>query len=163
MESAIQKYETDPEAWLGLGLALKRQGKASDAAFHRASELDPRYALPVTELAVNALARKDWENAARLARQAIEINPGALPEARLYLATALLNTGGFAEAENESRLAWEQSSTTLHRAKYVRGIALVKFGRGAEAKALLRDYADVVAGTDEAQRVLGVIESLPNP
>lgn len=162
LEAALKKYETDPEGWMGLGLALKRQAKPSEAAFQRASELDPRYVLPLLELALSSLARKDWEIAARFARQSIAINPGASPEARLYLATALLNTGDFAEAENESRLAWEQSNATLQRANYVRGIALVKLERVDEAKALLREYARVVAGTDEAKRVLGVIENLPN-
>jgi Flp pilus assembly protein TadD len=162
LEAALKKYETDPEAWMGLGLALKKQGKASEAAFQRASELDPRYAMPLMELALSALARKDWASATRFARQSIEINPGALPEARLYLATALLNNGDFAEAENESRLAWEHSNATLQRANYVRGIALVKLERVAEAKVLLRIYAQAVAGTDEAKRVLGVIESLPS-
>lgn len=105
LESALKKYETDPEAWFGLGLARKRQGKPADSAFQRASELDSRYAKPLVELAVGALARKDRPNAIRLTRQAIELNPAALPEARLYLATAYLNTGEFSEAEKESRLA----------------------------------------------------------
>lgn len=49
LEKALEKYERDPEAWVALGITLRRQNDMAKAraAFEKATEIDPRFVPPL--------------------------------------------------------------------------------------------------------------------
>lgn len=160
LEKALERYADDPEAWTGLGIALQRQGDDAKAreAWEKASQLDARFVPPILQLGLAALQTKDWNRAMDLYRKALSVNPAGLPEARVYLATAMLNTGDFAAAEKEARVAAEAG--TVAKAHHILGVALVKLDRKQEGLAEMRTFVRLTGSSPEAKVVEGQIRML---
>jgi len=88
--NAVQATPTDPQAHLGLGLALekKRSWQAALAEFQKASELDPRLADPLRGVGAMQLRLGNPTAAEAAFRKAVEIDR-KFPEATLGLGDAL--------------------------------------------------------------------------
>lgn len=160
LEAALNKYDADPEAWHGLGVARRNLGDAAGArtALERAAALDTRYAPPLRELALLALQAKDWSAAAELSRRALEINPAAMLPARLYRATSLLNLGDYSGAETEARAAL--GTDLAARAHHLLGVAIAKQGRLAEAVSELEESLRLAPSAPETTTVQQQLELL---
>jgi Flp pilus assembly protein TadD len=150
LQSALQRYETDPESWHGIGLSYRQQGKRNEArsAFEKAAALDQRFVPPLIELSLMALQEKSWTIAIERGRQALQHNPANFPQARIYLATAFLNTGDFAAAEQEAR-----GATPLPKAHHLLGVALAKLDRLPEAIQQFEQFLTLAPNAPEAATV----------
>ena len=97
--NAVQELPTDPQAHLGLGLALekKRSWQAALAEFQKASELDPRLADPLRGIGAMQLRLGNPAAAEVAFRKAIEIDR-KFPEAQLGLGDALTQLKRYDEA-----------------------------------------------------------------
>jgi Tfp pilus assembly protein PilF len=110
LEKAVEIYPEFAEAWQVLGevrLELQDREGGRDA-FERASAADPRFALPFLSLAAMELDDQQWEAAAEMSHQALEINP-RLAKARYFGALADSSLGNLDEAETSA--LWVQSSS----------------------------------------------------
>lgn len=150
LQTALKEYETDPESWHGLGRTHRQQAKRNEArsAFEKAAALDQRFVAPLIELSLMALQEKSWTIAIKRGRQALQHNPANFPQARIYLATAYLNTGDFAAAEIEARAA-----TPLPKAHHLLGVALAKLDRLPEAIQQFEQFLTLALNAPEAATV----------
>jgi len=162
LESAVGKYENDPEAWLGIGIAQRRLAEPAKAraAFEKAATLDPRFALPSVELSLIALQDKDWPRAIQHGQNVTATYPEAFPEVRLYLATAYLNTANFTAAEAEARNVLASKPPTNPKAHHLLGVALAKQDRIPEAIAEFQFFIEKSPNTPDADLVRKHIQML---
>ena len=97
--NAVQAMPNDPQAHLGLGLALerKRSWQAALAEFQKASELDPRLAEPLRGQGAMQMRLGNATAAEAAFRKAVEIDR-KFPEAQLGLGDALTELGRYDDA-----------------------------------------------------------------
>jgi tetratricopeptide (TPR) repeat protein len=97
--NAVQELPNDPQAHLGLGLALekKRSWQAALAEFQKASDLDPRLADPLRGVGAMQLRLGNPAAAEVAFRKAVEIDR-KFPEAQLGLGDALTQLKRYDEA-----------------------------------------------------------------
>ena len=109
LDKAVEIYPEFAAAWQLLGEVHLRQEARPEAraAFERAIASDSEFALPFLSLAAIELDAQQWQEAVRLSRQALEINP-RLARAHYFKALADTSLGNLAAAE-ESAL-WVQNS-----------------------------------------------------
>ncbi len=100
LEKAIEIYPEFAVAWFMLGEVRVAQNDRSGAteAFHQAIAADPDYSNPRASLALIAMAEERWEDAARLADDALEISPSYI-RAHYFRAMANSNLGRINAAE----------------------------------------------------------------
>ena len=100
LEKAVEIYPEFAVAWFMLGEVRVVQNDRSGAteAFHQAIAADPDYSNPRASLALIALAEERWEDAARLADDALEISPSHI-RAHYLRAVANSNLGRIDVAE----------------------------------------------------------------
>lgn len=160
LERALKLYESDPEAWVGMGLARARQGDAPGARdyFAKASALDNRFTPPYVELARLALEEKNWTVAAQHCETALAINPLGLPLAHLFLAMARLNQADYAGAASAARTAISVNGPP--KAHHVLGVALVKLGQEEEGLAAMDEFLKLAPGAPEAELVRRQLQAL---
>jgi tetratricopeptide (TPR) repeat protein len=129
-----------PEVQHNLGLAYKRKGdlEAAEAAFRKATELDPDFAEPHGALAVMLAQAGKRDEAIVEEEIAVELDP----ESTLYLynlAVLYKDSGRPAEAE-QAFLALEELDPDNAEIQYHLGTTLLGLGRVDEAIAYLEKY-----------------------
>ncbi len=113
--AATSEFPKYAEAWVALGETDERLNKLEEAkkAFLSAAAADSRYVSPYDMLARLYVVQKDWSNAAKYSKQAIELNPLEFPSSFWYNAMANFNLKNMPEAE-KSALALVKIDTHHH-------------------------------------------------
>jgi tetratricopeptide (TPR) repeat protein/peroxiredoxin len=90
---------TLPDAWNNLGVLATREGRISDSIekFQQALKLDPRHLLSLDNLGNAYRAGKQWDDARRVLKFALEVAPDD-PEANYSLGMVFAQTGDTAKA-----------------------------------------------------------------
>jgi tetratricopeptide (TPR) repeat protein len=106
-EQALRRaLALDPEsaqARVNLGMVLLGQGKKAEAArsLEEAVKKDPGLASPHFFLGMIAYQKRDMEMAQREFQRTLELDPEAMPGARVYLASVLAWQGNLAQATRQ--------------------------------------------------------------
>jgi protein O-mannosyl-transferase len=152
-EHALSRNPLASKLHSSLGGYWLRRGKPELGlpAIDRALALDSESAHAHYNLARWSWDRKDYAQAAGLARRSLALEPGSV-DARLLLGAALLEQGRAAEASAplEEAAALKPWSP---EARYNLGRALMALGKNAEAAAELERFAQLAPGDPDAPAV----------
>jgi tetratricopeptide (TPR) repeat protein len=167
LRKAIAVYADYAAAWVLLGQALDAQQKRPEArkACSQASSVDPKYVAPYLCLAELSAAESDWEQVARLAERALELDPVRNIYSFYYAAYAGVHLRRFREAETSALAALQ-----LDRFNFLPQLHLLlaqvyaEKGDGPSEMAELREFLRLAPNSDDAagaKNTLAEIESGP--
>ncbi|MCZ6768604.1 MAG: tetratricopeptide repeat protein [Acidobacteria bacterium] len=157
LEKAVKIYPEFAAAWNLLGeVSLELEDwPAAHESFLAAVAADSQYASPLISLAMLELEEENWEEAAHLSRQALELDSG-LVRAHYFNAVASSSLGQLDAAE-ESVLQIQESSRAQNYpfAHYILGWIMSQKGNFHSAAAEYRLFLEVVptAGVAEELKV----------
>jgi tetratricopeptide (TPR) repeat protein len=107
--ASLQKVTSDAadysSAWLALGILQQSRGDRTGAqeSFLASLGADPKFALPLIQLAALKAAKGDWRATLDYSQRAIELNPQSFPNAYALNAMANLNLQNIDAAEMSVR------------------------------------------------------------
>lgn len=164
---AVALYANYAAAWVILGQALDAQHKPEEsrAACSQALSADPGYSAPYICLAEFAVRDKDWEQASKMAKRALELDPANNVYAFYYKAVVALHFKQWPEAELNGLSAAKLD--TWHRVPQVHFLlAKVYEGEGDRKAAAtqLRQYLKLVPNAPDsaaARNALSQLEARP--
>lgn len=174
LEEAVEIYPEFAAAWQLLGearielmdLAAARQ------AFGRALAADSQFVYPYLSLATLEMDEKEWENAARLSSQALEINP-RLPRAHYFNALANSSLGNLDVAEESVLLVQNSNQAQSYPlTHYILGWIMSQKGNFESAAVEYRRFLELqptaTIGKELQEQVaewqaLGLIENSESP
>jgi tetratricopeptide (TPR) repeat protein len=120
LNKAVQVYPKYAEAWLTLGGLQQKTKRYEEArsSYSRAVEADGLYVGPLVRLTQIAMMEKNWQQAADLSNQALDLDPVSFPEAYYMNALANFNLDRLEIAERraiqEQRLDQEHRFPRVH-------------------------------------------------
>jgi tetratricopeptide (TPR) repeat protein len=154
LQEAVRIYPRFAQAWATLGNVYRDQNRADEAraAYEKAAEADPNYVPPRLGLAAFALQSSDWKKVEELTSRIIQQSPSEFPEAYLYRASALYNSGKYELAAVLARRGIEiDGRKRFPKLQHLLGVVLARQGHYQEALAYLRSYLNYGAGSDAAE------------
>ena len=155
LEKAVKSYPEFAAAWHLLGevsLELKDRPAARES-FLAAVAADPKYASPLISLAMLELEEENWEEAAQLSRQALELD-FQLIRAHFFNALASSSLGQLAAAE-ESVLQVQGSrrAQDYPLAHYILGWIMSQKGNFHSAAAEFRRFLEIAPTAEIAEEL----------
>jgi tetratricopeptide (TPR) repeat protein len=134
---ALDARPGDPKSWYGLAFVLQRRDRFDEAAaaVQKAIDLEPDYAPLYRSLALWSLAAGRVEDAERIAQKAVDVSQGGAG-ALIALGRVQMELGRVEEAERtfaKAVAAWPREWGPSGYVHYLRGTALARLGRDAEA------------------------------
>ena len=163
VEQAISNHRDTPAARLVLGNIAFEQGRPREALEHLllAEKADPRLPDLHVSLGFVWIRQREWQNAERAFRRAIEIDPHSAP-AWQGLAFALLRQGQLEAAADAAltSVGYQHGSPHAH---LVLGLALLRLGRRDRAVQAFETCLTVQPPLRAAHRVLARIHPDPAP
>ena len=146
LEKAVEIYPEFASAWQILGEVHLAQNDrpAASQAFEEAKAADSEYANPYLSLALMALEDKQWQEAADLCSQALELNP-RLTKAHYYSSLANSSLGRLKIAEESALLVLDSNQAqTYPLIYYVLGFAEAQKGNFSSAAARYRSFLKIL-------------------
>lgn len=130
-------------ALLALGICLQNLGRRADAekAYIAAADADPKFALPFIRAAALEAASGNMQAALTESQKAINLNPGALPDAYALNAIAEISLGDSAAAEKSARAGLALDAFHEYpELEYSLGMVLLAKDDSAEGREHLQRY-----------------------
>ncbi len=127
-EKAVSLYPKHASAWYELGRVRQRQENPAAAreAYLKAIEADPVYVPPYVPLAHLFLAGQNWQDAVKMADEAIRLDPVNFPESFYFSSVGYLYLRRFDAAETRARRGLQfDESHHLPKLYQVLGTALI--------------------------------------
>jgi tetratricopeptide (TPR) repeat protein len=164
---AVQLYPNYAAGWVILGQTLDAQHRRDEArmACSQASSVDPGYSPPYLCLADFAASDNDWEQASKMSKRALELDPANNAYAFYYSAAAAFHLKQLPEAELDA-LSAAKLDTWHHLPQTHFLLAKIYEAKGdsrAEA-AQLREYLKLVPNAPNsatAKNALAQLEAQP--
>jgi Flp pilus assembly protein TadD len=163
LEKAVKIYPDYSTAWYELGRLQVRLGESEMAAssYRQASKTDPKYILPLVELALMAATSLRWQEAEQLSESIVKMAPKGMPGVYLVHAIACFNQKKMDLAESSAREgASQDTSNQFPKLLNLLGDILLLRGDKQGAADAFRRYLERAPNSPDAPKVRQRLEAL---
>lgn len=160
LRKAVKTYPEFAAAWYLLGKTLLQSHdlKGARAAFRRAADADPQYVSPYLALATLAVSETNWPEAAKMSRQATEMNP-YMTRGWYFRAVANLYLGQLNEAERAvQKVQSSPEATQYPSTHYLLGSIFALRKNYLSAASEYRRFLQLRPKADGADKIRGKLD-----
>ncbi len=154
LQKATAAYPDYSSAWLALGIlqSIRNDHIGALKSFKEAIRADPKFALPLIQAAILEAAGQDWPSVLDHSQKAVDLNPGAFPNAYALNAMANVSLQNIDAAEKSAREGLRLDvDHNYPELEYSLGIVLYSKGNVTEAAKHLQTYLNQVPNGPNAE------------